>query len=66
MARLYPQMKKVVLLLSTGLTCKEAAYKIGIRPSTARAYAYRARQKLGYATIEQMMWELGRERGHDE
>jgi len=61
MSKLGPQQRILLRLIMKGFTRKEAANEIGVTHGTAKKYVFKARARLGYRTVEQMMFELGRE-----
>jgi DNA-binding CsgD family transcriptional regulator len=61
MSKLGPSQRKTIKLLIRGFTPKEIAFKRGIAHGTAVNHTMRARRRLGYRTVEQMMYELGKE-----
>ena len=64
MSKVGPQTRKLILLLVSGLSCKEAAAQMGVTHGCAKQYVNRAQKRLGYRSRDQMMYEFGRvERG---
>ncbi len=61
MNKLQPAQRTAVKLLVCGLTRKQIAVELGLGHSTVKNYIWRARKKLGCETVEQMMFQLGRE-----
>jgi DNA-binding CsgD family transcriptional regulator len=62
MSKIRPSVRKRLLqLMIKGYTRKEAAAKVGIAHSTAKSYVRRVQVRFGYRTVEQMMYEFGRQ-----
>jgi DNA-binding CsgD family transcriptional regulator len=55
------RQRELMQHMASGLTPKEAAYKMGILPAVARNYLFRARTKLGYRTSWQLLFEMGKQ-----
>lgn len=61
MNKLHPAQRTAVKFLIVGWTRKQIAAELGLSHSAVKNYVWRARKRLGFETVEQMMFQLGRE-----
>ena len=57
---LTPREQRIVASLASGKTLKEIANDMDMDQRYASVLLARMRKRLGYQTVRQMMWELGR------
>lgn len=59
MSKLGPSQRESVRLLIAGFSRKEIAARRGLAHSTIINHTLRARRRLGWRSVEQMLYQLG-------